>query len=360
MCITRKAFCIKDDASSTASSSDSLSLSIHADHIQPTSSLHSNYSFSDSSSDILSQCGYTQLEPRQHQHHTLMLRSNSNPNSSSSQLTSSHSNYDISNNNDILSYSQLYSFINTFTSIFTKENYIEKQQQRIKLAVTTFILPMVVLKMNNFFDHLFCLLTLFVIRYAANKKWAEERSKNGKDSKGRNTHDENESDIMSTGNRVCVVSDGNMIEESPSSSTFSFTSTIHGKPPSYSDHCDDTSFIQDEDLLDTSFESDSSLSSSTCSSSLKPTSSFIPMDQDEATDEWGHFTDFTDLDQQQQLHNGGGVDSNNTPSMKNCSTLDDPFCSITKTMLRRRGHKLSVCRLEQLQEGEEEEEQDCY
>ncbi len=349
MCITRKTFCIEDDASSTLSSSDSLSLSIHADHIQPKSFLHSNYSFSDSSSDILSQCGSTQLEPRQHQHHTLMLRSNSNPNSSSSShLKSSQSNCDISNKNDSLLFSQLYSFIDTFISIFTKENYIEKQQQQIKLAVTTFLLPMVVLKMNILFDHIFCLLTLFVIRYAANKKWAEERKKNSKDSKSRNTHDES---------KVRVISDGTMIEESPSSSTFSFTSTMHGKPPSYSDHYDNNSFIQDEDILDSSFESDSS---STCSSSLKPTSSFIPIDQDEATDEWGHFTDFTDLDQQQQLHNGGGDNSTNTPSMKNCSTLDDPFCSITKTMLRRRGHKLSVCRLEQLQEGEEEEEQDCY
>ena len=76
---------------------------------------------------------------------------------------------------------------------------------------------------------------------------------------------------------------------------------------------------------------------SSSSSSPPPTYS-----EGATTDEWGQFTDFDD-------------DYQNEPAGR---IFDDPFRSISKTMLKRRGDKLSVCKLDQLQEEEEDDEEE--
>ena len=72
-------------------------------------------------------------------------------------------------------------------------------------------------------------------------------------------------------------------------------------------------------------------------------SSFMPNFCDESGDEWGQFTDFDDEGQD---------------SFGNRINLDDPFMSINKTIMKRRGDKFSFPKLSQLQE-EDEYENDC-
>jgi len=56
-------------------------------------------------------------------------------------------------------------------------------------------------------------------------------------------------------------------------------------------------------------------------------------DVNEDADEWGHFMDFQEFE-----------------SLTTMNSMADPFQSLSKTLLRRRGAKISVCKLEQLQE----------
>jgi hypothetical protein len=79
------------------------------------------------------------------------------------------------------------------------------------------------------------------------------------------------------------------------------------------------------------------------SPSKSPSSSFMPNFCDESGDEWGQFTDFDDEGQD---------------SFGNRINLDDPFMSINKTIMKRRGDKFSFPKLSQLQE-EDEYENDC-
>lgn len=74
-------------------------------------------------------------------------------------------------------------------------------------------------------------------------------------------------------------------------------------------------------------------------STRKPSSSFFPMQSDEPGDEWGQFADFDDLEEESYTFG------------------DDPFKSISKSILKKRGD-FSFQKLDQLQEEEEEEEDD--
>jgi len=61
--------------------------------------------------------------------------------------------------------------------------------------------------------------------------------------------------------------------------------------------------------------------------------SFMPTNLEGEADEWGHFMDFQEFE-----------------SLSAMSSMADPFQSLSKSFLRRRGAKVSVCKLEQLQE----------
>jgi len=72
----------------------------------------------------------------------------------------------------------------------------------------------------------------------------------------------------------------------------------------------------------------------TQSEELLTAASFVPTNSEGEADEWGHFMDFQEFE-----------------SLSSLSIMAaDPFQSLSKTFLRRRGAKVSVCKLEQLQE----------
>lgn len=71
---------------------------------------------------------------------------------------------------------------------------------------------------------------------------------------------------------------------------------------------------------------------SSFSSELLTPASFIPVVEGDEVDEWGHFTDFDEA-----------------PSVST-GTETDPFNSLEKSVLRRRGDRISVCKLEKLTE----------
>jgi len=83
------------------------------------------------------------------------------------------------------------------------------------------------------------------------------------------------------------------------------------------------------------------------------TTCFLPSSMDTATDEWGQFTDFDDGYRNESLFLG---DEGTTPSTS--VIPEDPYRSISKAILKRRGDKLSVCKLGQLQEEENEDDFD--
>ena len=92
---------------------------------------------------------------------------------------------------------------------------------------------------------------------------------------------------------------------------------------------------------------------SSFSNDLLTPASFIPvMEGSGDVDEWGHFTDFDESPSSSFLPMMGTSSSS--------STLSDPFHSLEKSVLRRRGEKLSICRLDQLREENECEDYDDW
>lgn len=99
-----------------------------------------------------------------------------------------------------------------------------------------------------------------------------------------------------------------------------------------------SSTIQDEDNLSVSsttmnMQRQTEDDIRTKSEEVSKSSTFIPMSVDEDADEWGHFMDFQEPE-----------------SIAAANNMADPFQSLSKTILRRRGVKVSVCKLDQLQE----------
>jgi hypothetical protein len=74
-----------------------------------------------------------------------------------------------------------------------------------------------------------------------------------------------------------------------------------------------------------------------------------------SADDWGQFTDFDGFDDEDDCFMGGKSDTIAT----NARMHDDPYFSLTKMIRKRRGDKLSVCKLDILHEdGEGDEEQE--
>jgi hypothetical protein len=71
--------------------------------------------------------------------------------------------------------------------------------------------------------------------------------------------------------------------------------------------------------------------------------SALPSSYEEESDEWGHFTDFQDYSMDKSYENTSSGDA----------ILADPFQSLNKSVRRIRGDKLSMCKLEQLEEEDE-------
>lgn len=221
--------------------------------------------------------------------------------------------------------------------------YYKKQQTKVAASL---MLPILIMKMSNILiDHVICILTLIAIRYAATIKWRCFTNDDSNDDTRRRR--KQSIDLVRT------ISDGMMMPCSSSLTSSTVTTTTSrespGLEPSTSSSFSQPSF--DGDSRDINEEirkaTTASTSTSTSTTTLSP-ASFIPSSEDDTSDEWGHFTDF-DVDITSAMEDS---------MMKN--SMNDPFSSITKSMLRKRGHKLSVCKLEQLQEEEEENDRDDF
>ena len=346
MC-TSQTFYVEDDASSMVSS-DSNSI---LEQTPAAASLHSNYSFSDSSiADLNSNSQGLFYPPRQ--------GSSSSSSSSSSSRSSNLHQYSGSGGNTHFDdeqrgqsnvdskqqqqstrsvyrrcHGQIDCYINSFLSRLMKQHY----ENRTKLV--SIIIPML-FAFRTYLDHMLCILTIVIIRYATSRWIAEKNNRECTLTRTTRSVSRNSSSFVQDDRESEMNVNRTMINSSYSTSTSTSTSAplnqtkvstsskkciINLKGENNDDERDET-VERNEDNDDTS----------TPATALSPVS-FIPTGQDESNDEWGHFADF-------EVDHASG-------------TIDDPFSSITKSMLRRRGHKLSVCKLEQLEEeGEEEDE----
>ncbi len=304
-------------------------------------------------------------------------------------------------------YGELYCYINTFISKFKEGqhhyHYRQQQQgrqeqeqdyQRKKFATTALMLPILVLNMSNaFFDHFICLFTIFVIRFAAKIFLIDEETKKCKHNKLTSSPSPyNAKERLNECPSRNEDGNDNSISYSLSSTASSslLTSTTASCTTQHSLECDDTYGNSSKDSSLNTYnsypqhpveggEEDDDNDDDDDDHQLSP-AKFIAIDPTEdGNDEWGHFTDF-EVDVGQSLKDssmtsassltssssslmssslssrGSSSCGGNSNAVYRGGTIDDPFCSITKSMLRRRGHKLSVCRLEQLQENDEEEE----
>lgn len=112
-----------------------------------------------------------------------------------------------------------------------------------------------------------------------------------------------------------------------------------------------SSFFADDDASSSDFRS-------SFSNDLLTPASFIPVAEGSGdVDEWGHFTDF---DESPSSFLPGFTTTTTTTNMATSSDLSDPFHSLEKSVLRRRGEKLSICRLDQLMEENECEMEDDW
>lgn len=219
-----------------------------------------------------------------------------------------------------------------------------------KRLITT-VAILTALKMNILFEQMMCLLTIIVARYTAHILRCKS-SMNGTTTGGNDFCSQRQEDItlVSTASMNALVRSFSteLSEESlnlPSSSSISTATTVS----TY-----DTPIHLNYDQHQTSPQpTEEDVISSYDNAPLTPTS-FLPMPAQEDPDEWGHFTDFQDTDVQgSYLENSN---NNNLSSNSNTTVMADPFLSLNKTIRRRRGEKLSVCKLEQLQEEEEEDD----
>lgn len=312
----------EDDSSPHSVISSSSSESLQQRHQQATgSSLHSNFSFSESSSKLLDRCGSSPLSSQEQLFHCTKNHNYDACQSKCLRKSSITTSDDTSGQNDPFYY-LLHSFIH--------ENYRKAAK---------FLLPIIIMRMNIVFDNFLCIVTLFLIRYAATKWIISSKNENKKKMTKKIEHHDSSNELdesLSSSSHspthkksmVSTVSDDMLMGcstlSSDSSSMYDMRSSCHE-----SDCNDDYDIINYEESYHTN--------NSNFSRSQKAQSSFIPFEDDLVSDEWGHFTDFE-------------MDTEET------RTLGDPFRSITKTMLRKSGHKVSLCKLEQLQEGDEGEE----
>ena len=248
-------------------------------------------------------------------------------------------------------YGEVYCYINTFILKLTRENDMNEGKRRH--FATTLMIPIIAMNMNIFFDHFICFLTLCVIRYAANI-WIDDDDNKMNDENNQVSHEHSSPSLLHHNDSSSTNNVAYDLANTASGAALSCCSSSLLTVTQHSLECDDS--ISKE----SSFNRPQHQENHDDDDPLSP-ATFIPTEPNEdGNDEWGHFTDF-EVDVGQSLKDLSSTICSSsstaaTDSSRRGGTVDDPFCSITKSMLRRRGHKLSVCKLEQLQEDDEEEE----
>lgn len=91
---------------------------------------------------------------------------------------------------------------------------------------------------------------------------------------------------------------------------------------------------------------------STLPNSPSKDTSFLPLDNQANNDDWGQYCGLDD-DFDDSFCMGGGIVRN---ELQSAHIPTDPFQSLNKSIMKKRGKKISVCKLGQLQEEENEDE----
>ena len=241
------------------------------------------------------------------------------------------------------------------------------------------IIILVSMKLHSLFEHSVCLLSLVATRYLAGKKRERHAMHRGTD-KG---FTDSRVPLVRTASSFCdstaSISSPRQIQASCSSPNDEQSQVVGYEfdvddvnkctsssklPPSTielsdSEHSNvSTSAFQSQTWSQRDLEVLSgppSVSHSIAAGNESPSSSFLPVPMDAVTDEWGQFTDFDDEYQNESVCGKGTGSSSPT---RGASSGEDPFQSISKAILKRRGDKLSVCKLGQVQEEENEDDFD--
>lgn len=241
------------------------------------------------------------------------------------------------------------------------------------------IIILVSMKLHLLFEHSVCLLSLVATRYLAGKKRERHAMHRGTDKGGTDSR----VPLVRTASSFCdsTASDScpRQMQASCSSPNDEQSQNVGYEfdvddvkgctsssklPPSAIELSDSqhsnasTSTSQSQTWSQRDLEVLSgppSVSHSIAAGKESPSSSLLPAPMDVVTDEWGQFTDFDDEFQNDSVcGEGAGISS----PIRGASIGEDPFRSISKAILKRRGDKLSVCKLGQLQEEENEDDFD--
>lgn len=241
------------------------------------------------------------------------------------------------------------------------------------------VILLVSMKLHLLFEHSVCLISLVATRYLAGKKRERHAMHVGTDKGGtdsrvplvRTASSFCDSTASSSCPRQMQASCSSPNDEQSQEITYEFDvddikrCTPSSKlPPSANELSDSqhsnasTSASQSQTWSQRDLEVLSgppSVTHSIAAGKESRSSSFLSAPMDAVTDEWGQFTDFDD-DYQNESVCGEGTST--TSPTRGASIGEDPFRSISKAILKRRGDKLSVCKLGQLQEEENEDDFD--
>lgn len=230
----------------------------------------------------------------------------------------------------------------------------------------TFII-LVSLKLQLLFEHSVCLLSLIATRYLAGKKrerhFVNEGEDNAAGAGGSQIHlvrtVSSSSDYVASSTPTNSLdncsSEGKSLECCQDDDIYDYTASSNLPPPAIELSEDSQNSTASMSTSQTWSQKDLEILSAPSLANEKepPSSSFLPSSMDISTDEWGQFADFDEGYQNDSPFLGAGGTRRSTSVIS-----EDPYRSISKAILKRRGDKLSVCKLGQLQEEENEDDFD--
>lgn len=221
------------------------------------------------------------------------------------------------------------------------------------------------LKLQLLVEHTVCILSLILTRYIAGRKVESIRKEFATPlvrtaSAIENFENQSESvDKLSSSESKSISSSTlppSAIEISMKNSEHSYDSAT-----SYRSISSSQSFNSLRQYDDQSQDNHESLhggnSFEKCSTSPNPSSkdsSFLPLDNQANNDDWGQYCGLDD-DFDDSSCMGGGIVRH---ELQSAHIPTDPFQSLNKSIMKKRGKKISVCKLGQLQEEDNEDECD--
>jgi hypothetical protein len=228
-------------------------------------------------------------------------------------------------------------------------SYIENSPLCDTQWLRVFLVIFISVKMQMLFEHSVCFFSLAATRYITtrHRRSSSDPLLESRDQDNiplRHTASYGNDNASETGIEISAKNYQSFPLSTPSNDcSFRQPSAVYLSEDSQHSSCCSTSQSL-QDLASRGSDSPSFLSSKSPVRSPFKSYSLSPDVMEDEVDEWGHFADIHDETQSK------------------CSDSFDPFRSITKTMMRKRGQTLSssLCRLSKLQENilEEEQEED--